>query len=304
MVTLAVKGSEKCWAALACSWLPCGVATVSRRENPRVHVKDAPQASVGGTLDARATISPADALVLSPPPPHPIQVRPARRGKAGLGGVVAASGRETPSIVLSLSAAFAGGCEDCAGCQLLLSGTGDEGGATDTTVIAEQVQRDVEHMSPWERIGSVFAYNQAGRDAYQERRWGDAERAYIRALAYAGALSFHGALASTLAAWAPSEQQQSEVRRWCGEVFVGLAKVQLQLAEAEASKASSDRVIGFEGDADDSGFSPSEETRSTRTNLLQKCVEAAERALELDERNGEAYLRLGMAKQQLAKMIV
>eukprot|EP00930_Biecheleria_cincta_P080750 TRINITY_DN69181_c0_g1_i1.p1 TRINITY_DN69181_c0_g1~~TRINITY_DN69181_c0_g1_i1.p1 ORF type:complete len:277 (+),score=70.32 TRINITY_DN69181_c0_g1_i1:46-831(+) len=204
--------------------------------------------------------------------PVPVVERPQRRGYAA-----AVSGKEGP---LQLSTAFAGG-DCCEGCQLLLgssSAKGDGEAMNDTDIIAA-VEKELEVMSPWERIGMVFSWNQIGGKELEKGSFDEAGQAYIRALAYAQAFSNHGPLAASCASWAPAAMQQQEVRKWCGEVYIGMALLQLRREQADTHLSEDERAL-----------------------VLQKGEEAADRALELNPNSVEAHARLGLAKIKLAQL--
>mmetsp|Transcript_6668 Transcript_6668/g.18243 ORF Transcript_6668/g.18243 Transcript_6668/m.18243 type:complete len:239 (-) Transcript_6668:58-774(-) len=145
----------------------------------------------------------------------------------------------------------------------------------DAAVVAE-VERQLDEMTAWERIAQIYAWNQNGSRALGRQQWSTAGDAYVRALAYAQALSHHGPLIEAVAAWAPAAKQQSEVRRLCSEVYVGLASLQLQRLQAHTE------------------LSPGE-----REGLLLKAKEAATHALELDTGCSQALIHLQSAQETL-----
>lgn len=183
---------------------------------------------------------------------------------------------DVPRQRLDLTSAFnAGPCEGCIGCDRLLSQGDGKGSSGDAAVVAE-VEQELEVMSAWERIGSVHAWNQVGRQALEKQEWDTAGDAYVRALAYAQAVSYHGPLISAAAAWAPTEMQQNEVQRLCGEVYVGMASLQLQRVQASAETGAEEKK-----------------------RLLCKAEEAATRALELDSQSNDAHGHLELARKML-----
>lgn len=182
---------------------------------------------------------------------------------------------------LKLTSDFEGG-NCCDGCQLLVGPTVDADGSIivkDESAIFAEVHKDLVVMSPWERIASIHSWNQVGWKEMQKQNWAGASQSYLRALAYAQALANHGTLAASCASWAPAERQQQEVQRLCGEVYVGLALLQLCLERAEVDVPE-----------------------YAKATLLQKAVESADRALELDPNSAQAHTRRGLAKLRLAQL--